>query len=213
MVMALGKRRRGGAFSASGMSGEETASCVPAVFCCMNLEELREGCVWDAARVAVRDDALGGFRVLVNSPGWNGKTETCRDEEMERFASRFRDLGWKATVGDGHDFASLEEGFAALSAPERKDGTAVSSEQGEPCGVPGVLFLRTRYGKGVSTEENRNAASEERPFFSRPRLDSALRELERRGGGGTPASPEESAPEDASFRRDIFNSSGKEEFL
>jgi transketolase len=213
MVMALGKRRCDGAFSASGMSGEETASYVPAVFCCMNLEELREGCVWDAARVAARDDALGGLRVVVNCPGWNGKTEPCRDEEMERLASRFRDLGWKAAVGDGHDFASVEEGFAALSTPERKDGTAVSSVRGASCGVPGVLFLRTRYGKGVSAEENRDVASEGRPVFSRPRLDSALRELERRGGGSGTTPQEESASEDASFRTDVFHSSGKEEFL
>jgi transketolase len=204
MVMALGMRRCDGAFSASGMSEEERASRAPTVFCCMNLEELREGCVWDAARVAVRNDVLGSLRVIVNCPGWNGETEPCRDEEMERLVSRFRGLDWKVAVGDGHDFDSLEDGFAALAASEGKDA---------PRGVPGVLFLRTRYGKGVSAEENRDAALEERPVFSRPRLDSALRELERRGGGGATAPQVASPQEDGAFRTDMLTSSEKEGFL
>jgi hypothetical protein len=97
--------------------------------------------------------------------GWNGKTEPCRDEEMERLASRFRDLGWEMPLSEiGHDFASVEGDLRRFPlAGTRKDGTAVFSFLfffGARCILrrSGVLFLRTRYGKGVSAEENRDVA-------------------------------------------------------
>jgi transketolase len=99
--------------------------------------EIAEGSVWEAADAAAHQklDSLCAV-VDVNGLGQSQPTEFGHD--VDRIAARWQAFGWNALTVDGHDIASLQDGFAQARGAK---------------GRPTVLVARTLKGKGLSAIE------------------------------------------------------------
>lgn len=117
----------------------------PHVYVMLGDGECQEGSVWEAADVAARY-RLDNLTAIVDinqlqQYGWPGETPGQRRAPfaVADLAARWQAFGWRPFEVDGHDFASILDGFDAA----RSVG-----------GQPSVLLARTVKGKGVPFMEN-----------------------------------------------------------
>jgi transketolase len=124
--------------------------------------EIAEGSVWEAADAAAHQklDSLCAV-VDVNGLGQSQPTEFGHD--VNRIAARWQAFGWNALVVDGHDIASLQDGFAQARAVT---------------GRPTVLVARTLKGKGLPAIEAKGGWHG-KALKSGEETDKALEELEK----------------------------------
>lgn len=101
---------------------------------------------------------LRGIVLLINTPVEAGEPEK---EEIVRYVEKFNSFSWKVLYADGHDFADLERAFSSLCSGR------VS---------PGVVFVSTQCGKGISNLEKQRVKYSRQ--LSLQEMDSALEELE-----------------------------------
>jgi transketolase len=134
--------------------------------------EIAEGSVWEAADAAAHQklDSLCAV-VDVNGLGQSQPTEFQHD--LDRIAARWQAFGWHALVVDGHDIASLQDGFAKARGAT---------------GRPSVLVARTLKGKGLSAIEAKGGWHG-KALKSGEETDKALEELGKQLIGGVEDDP------------------------
>jgi transketolase len=108
------------------------------VFALLGDGELQEGQVWEAAMFAAHR-RIGNLIAIIDNN--NLQIDGALDEVvgLRDMAAKFSAFGWETLEVDGHDVASLKQGF------ER----AVAHREG-----PVVIIAHTVKGKGVSFMEN-----------------------------------------------------------
>jgi transketolase len=133
--------------------------------------ELDEGSVWEALLVA-RAHRLGNLVLVVDRNGIQANLRTEQLTPLEPLAAKFEAFGCRVRTMDGHDFAALEETFAA--AP-------FASE------APSVVIARTVRGKGVPSLEDRV----DRWFcaFTPDEVEALVRELHGQTGAELASAP------------------------
>jgi transketolase len=101
--------------------------------------ELNEGSIWEALLVASAL-RLSNLTLVVDRNGFQANLATEELVPLEPLAAKLAAFGCRVAEVDGHDFASIEEGFARLDQSRRG---------------PGVLLARTVRGKGLPSIEAR----------------------------------------------------------
>ena len=107
------------------------------VYCMVGDGELNEGSVWEAILVASARK-LDNLCVIVDRNGFQANSSTEQLVPLEPLADKFRAFGCNVKLGDGHDFADLDD--ALVLAPENDR--------------PTVLIAKTIRGRGISRIEN-----------------------------------------------------------
>ena len=109
------------------------------IYCLMGDGETNEGQVWEAAMTAAhyKLDRLYGI-IDFNKLQIDGFT--CDVQHPGEFRKKWENFGWYAVEVDGHDFASLKQGFDELDTIKDK---------------PKIMVAHTTKGKGVSFIENK----------------------------------------------------------
>jgi transketolase len=100
--------------------------------------ECQEGQIWEAAMFGAQQK-LDNVCCIVdyNKIQLDGFIKDVM--ELEPFADKWRAFGWHAVEVDGHEFGSLQQGFAEAASTK---------------GKPTVILAHTVKGKGVSFMEN-----------------------------------------------------------
>jgi transketolase len=109
------------------------------VFVILGDGELDEGSIWEACLVAGAHK-LDNLTAIVDR---NGFQANCATEELiplEPLADKFEAFGWRTTRVNGHDYAQLERGFAALPLA---------------AGKPSVVIADTVRNKGLPSLEGK----------------------------------------------------------
>ena len=124
--------------------------------------EIAEGSVWEAADAAAHQK-LDNLCAVVDVNGLGQSQPTEFGHDVDRLAARWQAFGWNALVVDGHDIASLQDGFAQARGVT---------------GRPTVLVARTLKGKGLSAIEAKGGWHG-KALKSGEETDKALEELEK----------------------------------
>lgn len=134
-------------------------------FVLMGDSELAEGCIWEAAQLAVfyRLNNLIGI-IDGNRLGQSTPTMAALEGDApERFKSMFSAFGWHAFIVDGHDIKALMNVM---------DKARIVSDK------PAIIIARTKKGYGVDLFEDKEG------FHGRAlvpkQLDEALAQLKKR---------------------------------
>lgn len=149
---------------ANGVAAACRADHSPArVFCFIGDDELREGSIWESVQAAsaLRLGNLAAIAEVHDREPGDGKDDIGLPKTA---AQRFEAFGWKTIVCDGHSAESLAEAF---------------SLRGREKDYPLAVIAKTRWGKGISSLENRNMKAPIAP--NRERVENALLELEKEG--------------------------------
>lgn len=137
------------------------------VYCVMGDGELQEGEVWEAFMCAAHYH-LDNLCVIIDHNGLQIDGATTDVMNLGSVNDKMTAFGWHSIPTDGHDFASLEKGFA--EAKQQK-------------GMPSVLVAKTVKGKGVSFMENQaswhgSAPKEEQYNVAVAELDALISKSE-----------------------------------
>ena len=129
--------------------------------------EIEEGQVWEAAMSAAKYH-LDNLCAIVDVNGLQIDGATADVMPSEPLDEKFAAFGWNVVKADGHNYAALEEAFAAAAACK---------------GKPTVVLAKTVKGKGVSFMENQagwhgKAPNDEQYGQARAELEAKLAELE-----------------------------------
>ena len=129
--------------------------------------EIEEGQVWEAAMSAAKYH-LDNLCAIVDVNGLQIDGATADVMPSEPLDEKFAAFGWNVVKADGHNYAVLEEAFAAAAACK---------------GKPTVVLAKTVKGKGVSFMENQagwhgKAPNDEQYGQARAELEAKLAELE-----------------------------------
>jgi transketolase len=141
------------------------------VFVLLGDGELDEGSVWEACLVASARK-LDNLVAVVDRNEFQANVRTEELIPLEPLAAKLEAFGFATRSTDGHDFAALEEAFAALPAR---------------AGRPTAVIARTVRGRGVSSLEARadrwflKIGAAEAEAFVRELRGGAVAELESDG--------------------------------
>ena len=129
--------------------------------------EIEEGQVWESAMSAAKYH-LDNLCAIVDVNGLQIDGATADVMPSEPLDEKFAAFGWNVVKADGHNYAALEEAFAAAAACK---------------GKPTVVLAKTVKGKGVSFMENQagwhgKAPNDEQYGQARAELEAKLAELE-----------------------------------
>ena len=133
------------------------------VFCILGDGELNEGVVWESVCNAARN-RLGNLFLLFDL---NSKPEDTPVFDMKNavsLKSKLEAFGWQVRSADGHDFLSIESGFADFDFRDTS---------------PKALLAHTCTGRGLAALPQ--AEGSESAPISKDEMDQALSFLEREG--------------------------------
>ncbi|MBL6935904.1 MAG: transketolase [Alphaproteobacteria bacterium] len=108
------------------------------VFVIMGDGEINEGSVWEAALSADKH-GLDNLVAIIDRNKLQSYGPTAEVLDLEPLADKWRSFGFAVREADGHDVASLRDGFAALPY--------------EP-GKPNLLICHTVKGRGIAEAEH-----------------------------------------------------------
>ncbi len=108
------------------------------VFVIMGDGETNEGSVWEAAMCAAKH-GLDNLIAVIDRNKLQSYGPTAEVLDLEPLAEKWRSFGFAVHEADGHDVASLREGFAALPYES---------------GKPNLLICHTVKGRGIAEAEH-----------------------------------------------------------
>jgi transketolase len=108
------------------------------VFVIMGDGEINEGSVWEAAMCAAKH-GLDNLVAIIDRNKLQSYGPTAEVLELEPLADKWRSFGFAVREADGHNVASLREGFAALPYAS---------------GKPNLLICHTVKGRGIPEAEH-----------------------------------------------------------
>jgi len=111
--------------------------------------ELQEGQNYEALMTAAQQ-AITGFTVIVDHNKYQTDMAVSEITNLGDLEMKLRAFGWNVARCDGHSFAAIEEGFAALD---------------EHRGKPRALIADTVKGRGVSFMEAPSTSSPDQYFY------------------------------------------------
>jgi transketolase len=130
------------------------------VFVLLGDGEMAEGSVWEGAALAAHYK-LDNLIAIVDVNGLGQSQHTMIERDVDTYAARLRDFGWKAVTVDGHDMGAILNAFEATL---------------HSAGAPAAIVARTVKGKGVAIFE----AGENwhgKPLKRGEQLDTALAQV------------------------------------
>lgn len=130
------------------------------VFAVLGDGELQEGEVWEGAMCAAHH-RLNRLCAILDYNRMQSDDTNRNVMGIEPVADKWRAFGWQVLEVDGHDFAQLEEAYAAFAAV---------------VGRPTLIVAHTRKGKGVSYMEN-SPAWHGSATLSDEQFETAMRDL------------------------------------
>jgi transketolase len=113
--------------------------------------EINEGSIWEAALVAAAKQ-LDNLIAVIDRNGFQANVATEDLIPIEPIEDKFRAFGWQTRRIDGHNFSSLEQGFAELPARALKP-TAIIADTVRGQGLPSISARADRWFCNFSAEE------------------------------------------------------------
>ena len=132
---AAGSLGQGLSVAAGAAAGKKIAGDNNFVFCLVGDGESEEGQVWEAALIAAHHKLDN----LIAITDWNGQQIDGNTDSVAGLGdleAKWKAFGWDVIKADGHDFASIEQAFAAAKAAAGN-------------GKPKMLLMKTEMGHGV----------------------------------------------------------------